>query len=230
MRTTMWMLVAVFFPVSLMAGSDAGTILEDAAPQALHLAQNYSGPRVHIAQATPATSVVEHPAAAKLQAAINRVVAISHSNLGPQEMIRQLRLATDQTFEWPSMCQFALGFQWRQRTPEEKEEFSRLYGDLIARTFSEKIREYNIQSSPVTGVLPGADANSVRVQVSVQGARSANLYFDMTNRGGDWRVYDASFESFRLNMYFHDKFQRVASGQGGFNALIQRLRSGDLFD
>lgn len=76
-----------------------------------------------------------------------------------------IRRAADTLFDFPDMSRRALGRHWTDRTPAEREEFTRLFTDLIARTYIGKIDQYAGESIAYVGERVDGDHASVRSQV-----------------------------------------------------------------
>ena len=62
-----------------------------------------------------------------------------------------IRRAADTLFDFPDMSRRALGRHWTDRTAAEREEFTRLFTDLIARTYIGKIDRYAGESIAYVG-------------------------------------------------------------------------------
>jgi len=56
-----------------------------------------------------------------------------------QERIDRLREIISPMFDYDEMAKRALGPHWRNRTPAEQEEFSRLFRDFLERTYADKV-------------------------------------------------------------------------------------------
>ena len=76
-----------------------------------------------------------------------------------------IRRAADTLFDFPDMSRRALGRHWPDRTPAEREEFTRLFTDLIARTYIGKIDRYAGESIAYVGERVDGDEASVRSKV-----------------------------------------------------------------
>ena len=77
----------------------------------------------------------------------------------------EIRRAADTLFDFPDMSRRALGRHWTDRTPAEREEFTRLFTDLIARTYIGKIDRYAGEAIAYVGERVDGEEASVRSQV-----------------------------------------------------------------
>src|SRR5512138_2349359 len=59
------------------------------------------------------------------------------------ERRKLIRKVVDERFDWDEMARRSLGTAWNARTPEEKKEFVTLYGELLERTYLERVESYS---------------------------------------------------------------------------------------
>src|SRR5262245_27108845 len=48
-----------------------------------------------------------------------------------------------QRFDFTAMAKRSLGYEWRRRSPEEQQEFVKLFTDLLERAYLEQLESYN---------------------------------------------------------------------------------------
>src|SRR5262249_6345594 len=83
----------------------------------------------------------------KVRETVNAVLAVlqDKSLQGPdniQKRREKMRQAVFQRFGFAEMAQMALGPYWQKRTPAEKKEFVALFGELLERSYINKIESY----------------------------------------------------------------------------------------
>ena len=66
-----------------------------------------------------------------------RLVAKTGSTPEGQGAVRKV---ADRMFDWLAMARGALGQHWNERTPTERDEFVRLFGDVFERAYLSKIQ------------------------------------------------------------------------------------------
>src|ERR1700730_11278358 len=64
----------------------------------------------------------------------------------------------DQIFDFGETAKRSLGQHWAQRTPAEREEFVRLFTELVQRTYLSKVDQYNSEMTFQKDVVDGSQA------------------------------------------------------------------------
>ena len=134
-----------------------------------------------------------------------------------------IRRAADTLFDFPDMSRRALGRHWTDRTPAEREEFTRLFTDLIARTYIGKIDRYAGESIAYVGERVDGDEASVRSQVVTAKGSQIPVEYRL-HRGNDgWSAYDVLIENVSLVGTYRSQFDRIIKAES-FADLLRRLR------
>src|SRR4030081_3836365 len=71
-------------------------------------------------------------------------------SVSPAQRIARFRQLFQDDFDVPGIGQFVLGRYWRTATPEEQQEFLRLFQEYIVQAYAARLGEYG------GGAVPGA--------------------------------------------------------------------------
>ena len=134
-----------------------------------------------------------------------------------------IRRAADTLFDFPDMSRRALGRHWTDRTPAEREEFTRLFTDLIARTYIGKIDRYAGESIAYVGERVNGEEASVRSQVVTAKGSQIPVEYRMHRANDAWSAYDVLIENVSLVGTYRSQFDRVIQAES-FANLLRRLR------
>jgi phospholipid transport system substrate-binding protein len=134
-----------------------------------------------------------------------------------------IRRAADTLFDFPDMSRRALGRHWRDRTPAEREEFIRLFTDLIARTYIGKIDRYAGESIAYVGERVDGEEASVRSNVVTPKGSQIPVEYRLHRANDVWSAYDVLIENVSLVGTYRSQFDRVIKAES-FSALLRRLR------
>lgn len=135
----------------------------------------------------------------------------------------EIRRAADTLFDFPDMSRRALGRHWTDRTPAEREEFTRLFTDLIARTYIGKIDRYAGESISYLGErVDGAEA-SVRSRVVTAKGSQIPVEYRLHRVNEEWSAYDVLIENVSLVGTYRSQFERIIKAES-FADLLRRLR------
>jgi len=134
-----------------------------------------------------------------------------------------IRRAADTLFDFPDMSRRALGRHWTDRTPAEREEFTRLFTDLIARTYIGKIDRYAGESIAYVGERVDGDEASVRSQVVTAKGSQIPVEYRLHRANNVWSAYDVLIENVSLVGTYRSQFDRIIKAES-FADLLRRLR------
>ena len=134
-----------------------------------------------------------------------------------------IRRAADTLFDFPDMSRRALGRHWTDRAPAEREEFTRLFTDLIARTYIGKIDRYAGESIAYVGERVDGEEASVRSQVVTAKGSQIPVEYRMHRANDAWSAYDVLIENVSLVGTYRSQFDRVINAES-FANLLRRLR------
>jgi phospholipid transport system substrate-binding protein len=135
----------------------------------------------------------------------------------------EIRKAADALFDFPDMSRRALGLHWKDRTPAEREEFTRLFTDLIARTYIGKIDKYAGEAIAYVGERVDGDQASVRSNVITPKGSQIPVEYRMHRANDTWSAYDVLIENVSLVGTYRSQFDRVIKAES-FADLLRRLR------
>ena len=134
-----------------------------------------------------------------------------------------IRRAADTLFDFPDMSRRALGRHWTDRTPAEREEFVRLFTDLIARSYIGKIDRYAGESIAYVGERVDGEEASVRSQVVTAKGSKIPVEYRLHRANDVWTAYDVLIENVSLVGTYRSQFDRIIKAES-FATLLRRLR------
>jgi len=134
-----------------------------------------------------------------------------------------IRRAADTLFDFPDMSRRALGRHWTDRTPAEREEFTRLFTDLIARTYIGKIDRYAGESISYVGEHVDGEEATVRSRVVTAKGSQIPVEYRLHRVNDEWTAYDVFIESVSLVGTYRSQFDRIIKAES-FSSLLRRLR------
>jgi len=135
----------------------------------------------------------------------------------------EIRRAADSLFDFTEMSRRALGRHWAERTATEREEFVRLFTDLIARSYIGKIDRYAGEAIAYTGERVDGDEASVRSQVVTAKGSQIPVEYRLHRVNESWSAYDVFIENVSLVGTYRSQFDRIIKAES-FASLLRRLR------
>ena len=166
----------------------------------------------------------------KVRETVNAVLAVlqDKSLQGPDNADRRrekMRQAVLQRFGFAEMAQRALGQHWQKRTPAERHEFVELFGELLERSYINKIESYTgEQTVQYTKETIDKDGYaSVRTAVVNKRDLHVEIEYRLLQREGDWQVYDVVIEGVSLVNNYRTQFHNIVS-QESYAVLVKKLK------
>ena len=162
---------------------------------------------------------------------VNAVLAVlqDKSLQGPEHAAQRhekMRQAVLQRFGFDEMAQRALGPHWGKRSPAEKQEFTKLFGTLLERSYVNKIESYTGEQA-VSYAKETIDKDgfaSVLTEVaSKRGEASVSVEYRLLRRDGRWQVYDVIIEGVSLVNNYRTQFNNIVSKES-YEALVKKLQ------
>jgi phospholipid transport system substrate-binding protein len=135
----------------------------------------------------------------------------------------EIRRAADGLFDFTEMSRRALGRHWAARTPAERQEFVRLFTDLIAAAYIGKIDRYAGEAIAYTGERVDGDTASVRSQVVTPKGSQIPVEYRLHRVNESWTAYDVLIENVSLVGTYRSQFDRIIRSES-FADLLRRLR------
>jgi phospholipid transport system substrate-binding protein len=159
----------------------------------------------------------------QLRGCIDRVLKLVGDPANRREPARERRAAlrkiADEIFDWEETSKRSLGTHWQGRTPAEREEFVRLFADLLERSYLTKIELYDGEKIGYTGDTIAGDQAVVRTRIVNKHGSEMSVNYKMRRRAGErWKVYDVEIEGVSL----------VANYRSQFNSLLRRSTYPDI--
>ena len=152
---------------------------------------------------------------------------LSRTSGGSPESIEQrrveLRRAADSLFDFTEMGRRALGRHWADRTPAEREEFVKLFTDLIARSYIGQIDHYAGETIAYTAERVDGDEASVQSRVVTAKGSQIPVEYRLHRVNDDWSAYDVFVENVSLVGTYRSQFDRIIRSES-FASLLRRLR------
>lgn len=143
------------------------------------------------------------------------------------ERLGAIRAITRQVFDIREAAKLSLGPAWRDRSEVEREEFVRLYGDVLERAFIAWIAaRAQIAGGPQVSFLGesvGGGQATVRTTVLGRNGWDLPLEYRMVERGDRWAVCDVVIDGMSLAANYRAQFTRVIQSSS-YPELVQQLR------
>jgi phospholipid transport system substrate-binding protein len=143
------------------------------------------------------------------------------TQLQRREAVRSLAAAA---FDTTETAQRALGVHWQQRTPAEREQFVKLFANLLEQTYVSRIDEYGGEHLEYIGEQVDGDKATVRARIITSKGTEVAVESRVIQKGDRWLIYDILIENLSLISNYRSQFDRVIR-TSSYGELVKRLQA-----
>jgi phospholipid transport system substrate-binding protein len=154
----------------------------------------------------------------------NALDILNDSSYSSAEKHRLVKEIVDPHFDYREMAKRSLGATWGTLSAGQRDEFVRLFADLLEASYSDKIQKYAQRVKiDYTGEIPQGDYAEVRTVV-VRPNDRIPLNYRLLQEDGTWKVYDVVIEGVSLVSNYRSQFRRIIH-ESSYAELVRRLRT-----
>ncbi len=139
-----------------------------------------------------------------------------------EERRQQIEQVIRHRANYEQMAQRALGVQWNRLNDTERQEFVRLFVELIRDTVAIKIDQY--YDEQVVFLSERREGSFAEVRTNLIGPKvDTSLDFRLENHSGDWLVYDVLIDSASIVRNYRTQFSRIIR-DNTYAGLVEKLK------
>jgi phospholipid transport system substrate-binding protein len=163
------------------------------------------------------TEVVRHV----IEKALDILQNPAYSGEARRQMVKGI---VDPHFDYREMAKLSLGATWNRLSSGQRDEFVRLFAELLEASYSDKIEKYAQRVKiDYTGEISMGNRAEVRTVVVKPNDRIP-LNYRLMQEGGTWKVYDVVIEGVSLVSNYRSQFRRIIH-QSSYADLVRRLKT-----
>ena len=156
----------------------------------------------------------------------NRALEVLGKNSTGRQREARFRELFHRDFDVPTIARFVLGRYWRIATPEQQQEFVKLFAEYITFSYSNRLAQYSGETLKVTGSRPEPGdwiVNSLILRTN--GAPASKVDWRLAWSGGSYKITDVIFEGISMAVTQRSEFASVIRRHGGqVQGLLTLLR------
>lgn len=155
------------------------------------------------------------------------VQALTNASVPREEREKRARVLLRENFAVPTIAQWVLGRYWRVATPEEQQEYLRLFEDLIVVTYVDRFTRYSGERLRVTRSVGMGETGDVNVfsDITNPGGTPIDIGWRVRTRDGSMKVVDVSVEGVSMGQTQRSEFASIIQNNGGqVSGLIAEMR------
>jgi phospholipid transport system substrate-binding protein len=165
----------------------------------------------------------------RLRAQIDRVLrTLDDPELKKEGKVRERRVAVrkiaEDIFDFGETAKRSLARHWQARTPAEREEFVRLFADLLERSYISKIELFNGEKIMFVSDAIEGDQAIVRSKIITKQGSEIPVDYRMLRKGDRWLAYDVLIEGVSLVANYRSQFNKIIQ-TSSFQELVKKMRA-----
>jgi phospholipid transport system substrate-binding protein len=153
------------------------------------------------------------------------VAALTASDISPEEREKRSRQLLKDHFAVRAIGQWVLGRYWRTATPEERDQYLRLFEDLIVVTYVDRFKRYSGEKLTVVRSLVDADSGDAVVYSEIirpNADKPVSVAWRVRAQEGDLKVVDVFVEGVSLSQTQRAEFTSTLSRNNGDMQVLLR--------
>lgn len=164
-------------------------------------------------------------AADMLKTAVDEVMAIAYDTQSTAPLSERVRPALEKYFSFENVTRRAVGPGWRQFTPEQRAATTRLFSDLVIRTYANRFepgdRPEIIYAKPIVPDPARPSVRELPTTIGYAGKKYAVSYRVEQTKAG-WLIYDVNVEGVSMIANWRSQLDPIFQ-KGGADAVIAAL-------
>jgi phospholipid transport system substrate-binding protein len=165
----------------------------------------------------------------ELKCTVDRITGVldnkaMRESLGRDALLAKLKEVSQDGFDWGEIAERSLGLYWKERTAEEKSEFTRLLKNLLLDSYLTKIID-NYSGESV--IFDKEIVDGVRAQVESRIVNKAEISIvigaRLMKKDNKWLVYDLIIEGVSSLKNYRAQFYDIIR-QSSYSELLKRLK------
>jgi phospholipid transport system substrate-binding protein len=165
----------------------------------------------------------------QLKPAIDRVIkTLKDPALKGEAKTKERRQALhaigNEVFDWTEMARRALGRHWQGRTEAEREEFVKLFRDLIERSYMSTIERYSGEKITYAADSVDGDQATLKTKFTMKNGQEVPIDYRMIRRGDRWFVYDVVVENVGLVNNYRTQFNQIIQ-TSSYRELVRKMKN-----
>ena len=163
-----------------------------------------------------------------VEAQINKMLAKmqqpAFKELSKDAKLTEIRQVINEIFDYKELSRRTLGREWKKFKPEQQTEFIDLFSKLLENVYADRILAYThekIEFGKETELKKGRV--EVESYIITLDNTKVPLFYRMSNKSGQWRVYDVVIEGVSMIKNYRGQFRQILSKKKPED-LLQTLR------
>ena len=149
--------------------------------------------------------------------ASDAITFLGNDKLSEADKEKRFSKLLNRSFDMATIGRFALGKYWRHSSPQQRDEYQKLFREMVVEVYSRRFGEYNGQALEVRSSRAGQgkDVTVNSYIVSPNGRQEVQVDWRVRNKNGQYKVIDVVVEGVSMALTQRSDFSAVIQRGGG---------------
>ncbi|MCB9987930.1 MAG: ABC transporter substrate-binding protein [Rhodospirillales bacterium] len=151
---------------------------------------------------------------------------LGDSDLDREKKKSQFRHLLQDSFDMDTIGRFSLGRYWRVATPEQRQEYLKLFNDMVVDVYSSRFDTYKGQKFETRGFHPDGEKDTIVMSfiLSDEGPE-VQVDWRVRYKNGKYKIVDIIVEGVSMSVTQRSDFSAVIQrGGGDVGVLLDHLK------
>lgn len=141
---------------------------------------------------------------------------VAVKGLSDDERARRFRTLFVDTFDLPEIGKLVLGRYWRVATPEQQQEFLRLFEEIQVYTWTKRFKDYSGETLEILSLSAEGETDVlVDSRIKRERLEPINVAWRVRKSGEGFKVLDIKVEGASMAFTHRSEYASVIQGSGG---------------
>jgi len=176
---------------------------------------------------SPLAALAQDAPSAFIQGLGDQAIKIIRSQDSQPQRKAEFSTLFTQDFDVPAIGKFVLGHYWREASPEQQQEYLKLFGQYVVAIYAERFSNYQGEQFKVISSRPddGGTATVMSQIIRPSGGPPIHIDWRIALEGGGYKIIDVKAENLSMSVTQREEFASVISQHGGnIQGLIDVLK------
>jgi len=155
------------------------------------------------------------------------ISVIADKSLSQDQRSDHFREMLRSSFDLPTIGRFVIGRSWNAATPDQQQEYMKLFESLVVKTYSDRFALYTGEGFRVTGVRPETEKDVVVTSeiTHPDGSEPTTVDWRVRNKNGKLGIIDVVVEGVSLSVTQRQEYASIIQRDGGkLDGLLSLMR------
>ena len=154
------------------------------------------------------------------------VTVMANAGLNKAKRIERFRAMLQVNFDIPTIARFVLGRYWNLATPDQQQEYFKLFEEMVVRSYADRFDTYNGETFHIVSSRPEGEHDAfVVTEIHRTNGPAINVEWRVRQRDDKLGVIDVVVEGVSMSVTQRQEFSSVIQSRGGdIASFLQALR------